>query len=384
MLDLPSLTNLEAEPVDVATIPTSDAAAADWASSPNSIVRTGMKIMPPPNPNKAPMAPAPTAIVRSANNNRGSIRRLETDDIIKRFPIERRMTVLLVRYSEIGLKSTPVRIRFESRLRDNMIDMLARDGVEAIVTKERSRFFVESSDMERAICSLRRVFGIASFSITEMCGPDLDSICAAAAEYSKGRMVKGKTFAVKARREGNQKFTSMDVGRKAGDAIWNSNLNLEPAVDLKNPDVTFYIEARPKSAYLFDEYVRCHGGLPVGTQGRIVCDVDDDRGVLSAWLMMKRGCRAYVRGTGDLDVLRAYDPQLKVIEPGDWVERNLGYVKGWSVDDIEGFDPKDYALPVYFPTVGMTDEEVAKRMSAIRAEIEATKPSLRFVSPFRL
>ena len=44
------------------------------------------------------------------------------------------MSLLLVRYCEIGLKSTPVRRRFENILKDNMLTMLAADGVEAIIT----------------------------------------------------------------------------------------------------------------------------------------------------------------------------------------------------------------------------------------------------------
>lgn len=287
------------------------------------------------------------------------------------------MTVLLVRYAEIGLKSAPVRARFESRLRDNMIDMLAADGVEAIVTKGQARFYVESDDLARAAASIRRVFGVASYSVAETCGPDMDSITAAAAEYSKGRMVKGKTFAVKARREGQQKFTSMDIGRNAGDAIWDANLDKDPRVDLKHPDVTFYIEARPKAAYIFSEYVHCHAGLPVGSQGRVLATVDDDRGILSAWLMMKRGCRVYCRGSADLGLLKAYDPGLKQIDDDDRLDKNLGYVLGYGIDAIEGFDATKYDLPVFFPTVGMSDEEVETRLKEIRDEVAGTRASPR-------
>ena len=50
------------------------------------------------------------------------------------------MTVILARYSEIGLKSAPVRKRFELQLRDNMEDMLMEDGVEAMVARQGARF----------------------------------------------------------------------------------------------------------------------------------------------------------------------------------------------------------------------------------------------------
>ena len=55
------------------------------------------------------------------------------------------MAILLLRYAEIGLKSTPVRKRFESTLKDNMLNMLMEDGVEALVTNKGARFYVEDA-----------------------------------------------------------------------------------------------------------------------------------------------------------------------------------------------------------------------------------------------
>ena len=278
------------------------------------------------------------------------------------------MEILLIRYAEIGLKTSHVRARFENRMKDNLIQMLAADGVEALVEKGEARFYVTTADIDAAIASVRKVFGVASISVAETCEPDMESICACAAEYSKSRMVKGKSFAVKARRAGNQKFTSMDVGRSVGDAIWNANLDKDPRVDLTNPDIVFYVEVRPRQAYIFQNYIECHAGLPLGTQGHVLAYVDDDRGILSAWLMMKRGCKVYVRGKADVSVLKAYDPFLKVLSEDDKAYKNLGYVLGLSVDDIPGFDQSAYDLPVFFPTVGMTDDEVAERLARIRFE----------------
>jgi thiamine biosynthesis protein ThiI len=278
------------------------------------------------------------------------------------------MEILLIRYAEIGLKTSRVRSRFENRMKDNLIQMFAADGVEALVEKGEARFYVTASDLDAAIASARKVFGVASISVAETCEPDMESICACAAEYSRSRMVKGKSYAVKARRAGNQNFTSMEVGRSVGDAIWNANLDKDPKVDLTNPDILFYVEVRPRQAYIFQSYIECHAGLPLGTQGRVLAYVDDDRGILSAWLMMKRGCRVYVRGSADVSVLKAYDPFLKVLSEDDKAYKNLGYVFGLSVDDIPGFDQSAYDLPVFFPTVGMTDEEVAEKMAEIRSE----------------
>lgn len=275
------------------------------------------------------------------------------------------MAVILVRYSEIGLKSVPVRTRFENRLKENMLSMLAADGLEAAVSKGEARFYVESSDVDRATESLKRVFGIASLSIAETAPADLESICAAAASYSLGRLSPGQSFAVKARREGNRHpFTSMDVGKEAGSAIFLANEDKGVKVDLTRPDKVFYVEVRNNRTYIFDGYVKCHGGLPLGTQGRVAAEVSDGRGALSAWLMMKRGCKVIVRGEYGRDMLIRYDPDLKLTDAGD-PRRIHGYVLGTSLAGLENVDVSAYGLPVYFPTVGMTDAEVEDLLKVV-------------------
>ncbi len=276
------------------------------------------------------------------------------------------MSVLLVRYSEIGLKSAPVRRRFENQLKDNMLSMLMEDGVEALVTKNGARYYVEATDPDAAVASLRRVFGVGSISVAEECDSSrMEDICSKAAEYSRSRISAGQSFAVKARREGSQGYTSMDVGREAGSAIFIANEDRGVRVDLTDPDVVFYVEVRENRAFVFGEYIRCHAGLPVGSQGKVIAEVGDERGMVAAWLMMKRGCRVIAHGDADLiALLRRYDPLLKV---GDGNPQALGYVLGTSLDGLDAVDVSSYDVPVYFPTIGMIDDEVSELAGVIRA-----------------
>lgn len=276
------------------------------------------------------------------------------------------MSVLLVRYSEIGLKSAPVRRRFENQLKDNMLSMLMEDGVEALVTKNGARYYVEATDPDAAVASLRRVFGVGSISVAEECDSSrMEDICSKVAEYSRSRISAGQSFAVKARREGSQGYTSMDVGREAGSAIFIANEDRGVRVDLTDPDVVFYVEVRENRAFVFGEYIRCHAGLPVGSQGKVIAEVGDERGMVAAWLMMKRGCRAIAHGDADLiALLRRYDPLLKV---GDGNPQALGYVLGTSLDGLDAVDVSSYDVPVYFPTIGMSDDEVSELAGVIRA-----------------
>ena len=274
------------------------------------------------------------------------------------------MSLLLVRYCEIGLKSTPVRRRFENILKDNMLTMLAADGVEAIITYADARYFIETNDIQGCVDSVKKVFGIASLSVAEECSSDMDDICASAADYSVGRISEGQSFAVKARREGSHPYTSMDVGREAGSAIFLRNEQLGVKVDLTNPEKVFYIEVRNNKAYIFDSYITCPGGLPLGSQGRVFADISDERGMVSAWMMMKRGCRTMVRGDCGIDILRSYDPALRSVTDEEIasgsVKEILGMVMGTSLEGLNSVDVSKYDVPVYFPTIGMTDDEVGK------------------------
>lgn len=278
------------------------------------------------------------------------------------------MTILLLRYSEIGLKGLKVRNNWENRLKDNLLQMFAADGVEALVTRGQSRLYVETSDPDIAIRSIKKVFGVGSVSVCETAGPGMDEICAKVAEYSKDRMQKGKTFAVRARREGNQKFTSMELAKACGDAIWEANLDKDPHVDLHDPDIVFWVEARPRQTFIFQNYVYGHAGLPIGTQGHVLAEVENDRGLLSALLMMKRGCKVLVKGDYGLDVLREFDPHLKVVDDGVFQSKYLGIVKGYDIHQLEDFVQGD--MPVFFPTIGMTDDEVQEKLGVYRKEAD--------------
>lgn len=275
------------------------------------------------------------------------------------------VAILLIRYAEIGLKSAPVRRRFENQLKDNILTMLMEDGVEALVTKRGARYYVEATDPDAAVRSVRKVFGVASISVAEVCSSKMEDMCAVAAEYSKGRISAGQSFAVKARREGSQGYSSMDVGREVGSAIFLANEDLGVEVDLTDPDVVFYVEVRDNQAYIFQDYIRCHAGLPVGSQGKVIAHVEDDRGLVSAWLMMKRGCRVLLRGDEYLPMLRQYDPIMRAV--GHDGGRNVfGYVLGTALEDVGTVDVSAYDLPVFFPTMGMTDGEVAALADMIR------------------
>ncbi|MBE6514085.1 MAG: hypothetical protein E7Z69_03180 [Thermoplasmata archaeon] len=237
-----------------------------------------------------------------------------------------------------------------------------------MVTRANARFYVEAEDVHGAVRSLRKVFGIASLSVADVCEADVESIKKLVTWISREYLQIGDSFAIDARRDGGSYgFTSMDLEREIGAAVLAANSDRGVKVNLSKPDRTIFIEVRSGRAYIFTSYVRCHAGLPLGSQGRVAAYVNDDRGLVSAWLMMKRGCKVSVCGDRDVSLLRKYDPHLKTFDPGDgFPEKTLGVVSGNSLEQLGEVDSG--GLPVFMPTIGMNDRTICNLIAQIKAD----------------
>ena len=195
---------------------------------------------------------------------------------------------IIVRYGEIGVKSPKVRKRFEKKLISNIKTLI--DG-KIILNQGRMLLFPEN--YEKALESLKKICGVVSFSPTVSTETDHDSIKATVQDYIKDLAHKGqfsseKSFAVKCRRVGTHDFTSRDMAGFCGSVV--VELTGAP-VDLSNPDFTLHVEVRDDKTYLYHEKIEGIGGLPIGTQGRMIALVSGGiDSPVASFLMMKRGC----------------------------------------------------------------------------------------------
>src|SRR5439155_1220867 len=97
--------------------------------------------------------------------------------------------------------------------------------------------------------------------------------------------VRGRTFAVRARRSGLEAFRTRDVMVQLGAA-----LDRYGDVNLDHPDVTVFVETRDGEALFFSDHVAGAGGLPLGAEGRAVCLFSGGfDSPVAAWLLLKRG-----------------------------------------------------------------------------------------------
>ena len=203
-----------------------------------------------------------------------------------------RYDVILVAYSEIGLKSPPVRRHLENLLMRHIRKRLELDGVQAgKVWKAQGRLIVEGVAGLRGAKIIANIFGVASTMPALRIGADLASITRTVVDVASEIMEPKTSFALAARRTGGQPYTSKDLEVVVGDAVLKALSGKGVHVDLTKPDVTIYVEARKRTAYVYHRVFRGVAGLPFGSQGKVVSlfsgGIDSP---VASWLMMKRGC----------------------------------------------------------------------------------------------
>ena len=197
--------------------------------------------------------------------------------------------LIIARYGEVGIKSNRVRRRFENRLINNI-----KASIDAEVKVYQARIFIFPNDFDDAIEKLERIFGIVSYSpavSTKSTFEDVERDLATYAEklHDEGLLDENTKFAISCRRVGTHEFSSQEMAAFAGAVVVRK---YSSPVDLTNPELTIYLEVRDNEAYIFHEKIRGPGGLPLGTQGKVVSLVSSGiDSPVATYLMMKRGCQ---------------------------------------------------------------------------------------------
>jgi len=199
--------------------------------------------------------------------------------------------VILVRYGELALKSRRVRNRYENILMSNIRSMRDAMGIDSDdMSREWGRIYIHTTD-PAAVWAAARVFGVVSVSPAITCRPTLESAASAASDVGESIINKNESFGIRARRSGNHEFSSRDIGVACGDAVFERVRKLNPKVDLTTPDREIMVEVRQNKGFVYTDVVNGTGGLPLGTQGKMVALVSGGiDSPVAAWLMMKRGC----------------------------------------------------------------------------------------------
>jgi len=200
-------------------------------------------------------------------------------------------------FSEITIKSKPVRNRWTRQLTENLRILTRRIHPETRVIQDWDRIEVrvpESSPTLEAqfIDLFARVPGIAKYSLVRAHPLEsLHDIYQKTLEAYASEL-RGKTFCVRVKRTGEHDFTSTEVEKYVGGGL---NQHSEAiGVRLKNPDVTVHIEIKDEHYYIVERHCSGLGGFPLGTQEHVLSLVSGGfDSTVASYLTMRRGLRTH-------------------------------------------------------------------------------------------
>ena len=195
---------------------------------------------------------------------------------------------LVVHYAEIGLKGRN-RPRFEKTLCENLEHALAPLG-RAKARRLYGRILVEAPEgaSEAAIAErLRRVFGVAYFSVASTAEPTREAIERLVDELTATRSFA--SFGVRVRRVDKAlPFRSHELAAELGARIQQRT---GAKVDLSSPEFWVDLHLLHGEAILLHDRHPGPGGLPVRASGRALSLISGGiDSPVAAWMMAKRGC----------------------------------------------------------------------------------------------
>jgi len=158
------------------------------------------------------------------------------------------------------------------------------------VRREYGRIFIETAEAERAAQVASKVFGVVSTSPVVETTADIKDILDVGEKLALTKFKKGRTFAIEGRRSGTHNYSSQEIRGLMGERLLEGHPELELTVDLSNPEQSIYLEVREERTYIFTETIKGVGGMPTGTQGKVVCTVSTGLdSPIAAFKIMKRG-----------------------------------------------------------------------------------------------
>lgn len=206
-------------------------------------------------------------------------------------------------YAEIALKGKN-QGAFRGRLASNIRAKLKSLGVNWPVHETRGMLEIrvpaeKGGTFDQVVAGLQQVFGIAWLSTARRLprqnfqpdSPETKELHRLLLEVAESQFAPEKTFVVRVNRaDKTLPFTSVELEKELGAFLITQSKWRK--VNLRQPDVTFHLDLRPKSAYLFSNRMPGPGGLPVGSAGKVLVllsgGIDSP---VAAWLMAKRACR---------------------------------------------------------------------------------------------
>lgn len=205
--------------------------------------------------------------------------------------METQQTTLHVTLSgDVFLKSRRTQKRLIKRVRANLRSAVAETGYGGPTGRIGTHRFELSptrDEFDAVRDAALSVFGVSSVdAVTSLEYETIEDLAASVGTFSRDS-VAGRTFAARVKRRGTHDWNSMDLAKLIGSELFD----VSAGVDLGDPAVEVRVTVLDERAYLVVDHQRASGGLPLGTQDRVLCLVSGGfDSVVAAWMLMSRGC----------------------------------------------------------------------------------------------
>ncbi|MFA5332775.1 MAG: tRNA uracil 4-sulfurtransferase ThiI [Methanoregula sp.] len=197
--------------------------------------------------------------------------------------------IVMARYGELFLKSEPVKHHFIGLLKRNIGKALTASGLAHHFETPRGRILISCTEPDAVADIASRTFGVIDVSVCTLTTTEADDLCSAAIALAEPKLHADCTFAVRAKRQHKTGLDSQELGALIGSAIYDRIPGL--TVDLNNPGYEIFVEVRDFGGLVYDSRIPAPGGLPWGTQGRLLSLISSGiDSPVASWLAMKRGC----------------------------------------------------------------------------------------------
>lgn len=282
--------------------------------------------------------------------------------------------VIVVHYHELWLKGRNRRF-FLGKLFTALRQSLHGIPVQRI-EQPGDRFLIRLGDgaqIRAATERMERIFGVAYYAVATPVERDIEALCRAA--WDELTALNFASFAVRARRSDKTfPHTSMEIERTVGRFLEEQleEKGRSARVQLKDPDVTCYVEVTPGPSLIYAKKIPGAGGLPANTAGRIACLLSGGYdSAVAAYQMMKRGAHLsflHFYGTG----ARPGESSLHVATGlARQLVRYQFHAKLYRVPfeaiqrEIVRYAPEDYRVLLYRRMMLRISEVIAKRDHAL-------------------
>ncbi len=211
-----------------------------------------------------------------------------------------RYDAIIVHYSEIFLKGTVIKKRFEQVLLERLREKLNRLGINRSHISIRDHSLWIQCEISPEICKeLANTFGVRYVLPVLFCKASLNDIRETARglkELLSDQKIPS-SYRVKSKKDRELSISGKTIEFEISQIFDHWTLNLS------HPSSCIYAVIKKKYAYLGYQRFEGPGGLPYGVSGKVLALVS--KGIdstVAAWMMAKRGCEISLLHFGDDDI----------------------------------------------------------------------------------